>query len=63
VLAHEIIVREMQDYCRTVVFSRLAESVGQAREVAHPHPHGEVSVSAAELPLIAITLHCLLVWK
>jgi hypothetical protein len=41
-LAHEIIMREVQADRRPVVLSLLAESVGQAREPAHPHPHGEV---------------------
>jgi hypothetical protein len=60
VLAHEIIMREMQPDRRAVVLCLLAESIGQARKPAHPHPHGEVlpfHKAGRNVLLIGITGH------
>ena len=39
---HEIVMREMETDGRRVVDPLLAKTVGQAREPAHLHPHGQV---------------------
>ena len=59
-LAHEIIVREVKANSRAVVLSLLAESIGQARKAAHPHPHGQVLAfykAGLNVLLIGITRH------
>jgi hypothetical protein len=37
-----VIEHVVQSYGMRVIFYFLAESVGQAREAAHMHPHGQV---------------------
>ena len=38
----EIVVHEMERNGGSMVLQLLAESIGEAREPAHVHPHGEV---------------------
>jgi len=42
VLAHEIVVREVQRDSRAQVFELLGKAVGQARKPAHLHTHSQV---------------------
>jgi len=42
VLAHEIVVREVQRDSRAQVFDLLGKAVGQRRKPAHLHTHGQV---------------------
>jgi hypothetical protein len=42
VLAHEIVVREVQRDSRAQVFDLLGKAAGQPRKPAHLHTHGQV---------------------
>jgi hypothetical protein len=37
----EVVIHDVDGHGRNVVFDLLAEGVGQPREPAHRHPHGE----------------------
>ena len=44
-LAHEIVVREVQRDSRAQVFNLLGKAVGQPRKPAHLHTHGQLSAA------------------
>jgi hypothetical protein len=54
----EVIMSEVQRHGRPVVFDLLAEPVGEPREPAHGHPHGQVlplDQAGRDMVLIGVT--------